>query len=308
MIAWAHFDAPIMATRIEVVLPEDGASARDAAHVFEVFRRVEQVANEWREDSPLAAVNRAAGRAAVPIPPELHALLTRSLEAARATGGAFDPTWAALWGLWRWDVPRVPAPADVAARVAHVGHAKLELGDGSARLAEEGAALGLGGIAKGWALDRAAEALRARGREDFLLSAGGQVYAAGDREGRPWRVGVRDPRGEREDEFALLEVRDASVSTSGDYERFFVVDGARYHHILDPRTGMPATGARSATVIAAEATWADALSTALVVLGPAEGVALAERMEGVEALMVDARGEVHATTGAPIARMTRPKP
>jgi thiamine biosynthesis lipoprotein len=158
--------------------------------------------------------------------------------------------------------------------------------------------IGLGGIAKGYALDRAAELLRGRGHEDFLIVAGGQVYAAGRRGGRPWRVGVRDPRGDETDAFALLDLEGGvSSSTSGDYESYFVVDGVRYHHILDPKTGYPARGVRSATVIAPDATLADALSTALMVLGPDRGLALAEEWPEVEAVLVGEGGELHATSG-----------
>jgi thiamine biosynthesis lipoprotein len=162
-------------------------------------------------------------------------------------------------------------------------------------------AIGLGGIAKGFALERAAAALRERRLESFLLVSGGQVYAAGSRTGRegarPWRVGIREPRGGPEDLFARLELRDGSASTSGDYESYFVAGGVRYHHLLDPRTGRPARGLRSATVVAADAVLADALSTGIFVMGPEAGLALAERLEGVEAVLVDDDGHVLVTSG-----------
>jgi len=132
------------------------------------------------------------------------------------------------------------------------------------------------------------------------LMVGGQVYAGGLRDGRPWRVGVRDPRGGPEDVFATIEATNVSVSTSGDYERFFIVDDVRYHHILDPSTGWPARGLRSATVICAEATLADALSTAIMVLGPDKGLVLAEDLPGVEAVLVGEDGRVYVTSAAPI--------
>ena len=149
--------------------------------------------------------------------------------------------------------------------------------------------IGLGGIAKGYALDRAAELLRAHGVRDFLILGGGQVMAGGHKDGKPWRVGIRDPRGEPEDYFATLDVTDASTSTSGDYERYFVLDGVRYHHILDPRTGMPSKGLRSVTTVSPDATLADALSTAIMVLGAERGLALAESL-GVGAVLVDNAG------------------
>jgi len=293
------FTADIMATPITVQLPPEHAA--EARVVFEVFRDVDRRMSEWKPSSPLSAVNRAAGRAPVAVPDDLRAVLRRGLEINRLTDGAFALTWAALWGLWdfRAEAPTVPDAGQIARRVALVDDTRVLIDDaaGTVLLGEAGMMLGLGGIAKGHALDRAAAALRDRGVERFLLSAGGQITVGGDRDGRPWRVGIRDPRGAIGDYFAFIEVTDASVSTSGDYERFFIQDGIRYHHILDPRTGRPARGLRSATVVSRDATLADALSTAFMILGPDAALALANGMDGVEAVLVDADAAVHVTSG-----------
>ncbi|MCC6623914.1 MAG: FAD:protein FMN transferase [Deltaproteobacteria bacterium] len=303
---WARAGFTSMATRIDVVLPPDAPIEAAMGAVKAVFAEVERTANEWQDGSPLAAVNARAGGEAVVVPPDLLALVQRSVAVGRLTDGAFDPTWAALWGTWRFKGEGlVVPPADlIAARRRLIDYRRVEIdaARGTLRLPEAGMKLGLGGIAKGHALDLAAARLRALGVTRFLLSAGGQVYAAGDHDGRPWRVGLRDPRGLPDDSFATLEVRDASVSTSGDYERFFVADGVRHHHILDPRTGYPSRGARAATVICDDATLADALSTALMVLGPEAGLAVIARVaasEGrvIEAVVVDAAGRVHTTPG-----------
>ena len=290
---------PLMGTLIDVSLPVGHGEAIDA--VFAVFKDVDQKMNEWKEGSPLAELNRAAGKGAVAVPADLRALLARSKELAALTDGAFEPTWASLWGLWDFKAkePRPPDDAALRRAVALIDWRALHIDEqnGTARLAREGMKVGLGGIAKGWALDRSAELLRARGIQSFLLSAGGQVYAGGTNGGAPWKVGVRDPRGDPDDWFAILEVVDASVSTSGDYERFFVKDGVRYHHILDPKTGRPSRGLRAATVVARDATLADALSTALMVMGPEKGLALIERLPGVEALVIDEHGRVSTSSG-----------
>ncbi len=304
--AWETYSAPLLHTTVTVILP-DGADA-DAARVFEVFNDVERDCNEWLPDSPLGRLNANAGGSPVPIPSSLEALLRRSVDIAAHTDGAFDPTWAALWGLWDFETRVVPAPQAVATASAKVGWKRLEIAPGTARLTQPGMAVGLGGIAKGWALDRAAAALRAAGRRDFLLVAGGQVYAGGTKDGRPWQVGVREPRGAPDETFATLAASDASVSTSGDYERSCIADGVRYHHILDPRTGWPSRGAWSATVVSPDATLADALSTALMVLGPEAGLAALSRFPGTEALNVDSSGKVHATAGLPVVVMARPRP
>jgi len=299
---------PIMSTRVEVTLPE--GQQGHAEEVFAVFREVEALANEWRTTSPLAEVNAAGGRP-VPVPEELRALLHRGVAIGEMTGGAFDITWGALWGLWDFEAeePGVPDAAEVARRAALVDYRQVEIDDdaGTVRLAKEGMVIGLGGIAKGWALDRSVVALLAAGVTDFSLSAGGQVVVGGLKGDRPWRVGIRDPRGAPDDTFALLEASNVSISTSGDYERFFVVGGVRYHHILDPRTGSPARGVRSATVITPDATLADALSTALMVMGVEKGLALVERLSEVEAVLVDDEGRTHQSSGARVHEVHPPR-
>jgi len=306
---YVSFESEVMATVVRVSVPatpEDPSEAlAHAEAVFDVFRDVDERMSEWKEGSPLTAVNRAAGGAAVPVPEDLFALLTRGVEIGRLTGGAFDITWAALWGLWdfRAEEPRVPPAQEIAARAALVDYRRVELdpgGDGRAptvRLPEKGMAIGLGGIAKGYALERAAQVLRSRGVESFLVLAGGQVLASGGKGDEAWRVGIRDPRGAREEFFALLPLRDGSLSTSGDYERYFVRDGVRYHHVLDPRTGRPSRGVQSATVVADDPVLADALSTALMVLGVEKSLYLVDGLEGVEAVLVDDRGGLFVTPG-----------
>lgn len=301
--AYETFEHQVMATTVRAVVPAGPDARENAEAVFDVFDLVDQRMSEWKESSPLSAVNRDAGDGPVRVPEDLRKVLHRGVEIGDLTGGAFDITWAALWGVWdfRAAEPEVPDPAEIARRVKEIDYRKVEIDDraGTVRLPEKGMKIGLGGIAKGYALARAAETLRDRGLGSFMILGGGQVMAAGERReggGRPWRVGIRDPRGGPEDFFAVLDVADESVSTSGDYESFFVADGVRYHHIIDPRTGWPSKGLRSVTVISPDAVLADALSTGIMVMGPEKGLALAGRLDGVEAVLVDDQGKV-ATTG-----------
>ncbi|MFT3915964.1 MAG: FAD:protein FMN transferase [Anaeromyxobacteraceae bacterium] len=270
---------------------------------FAVFERVTWSMNEWDPQSPLSSLNAAAGRGWVPLPGDLCDALARAKDGAARTDGRFDPTWAALSGLWRFDVHAPAPPAEPALRAACplVGHAGLALrpraaGGCDARLERAGMRVGLGGLAKGWALDAAARALRALGYRDFLLQAGGDLYAAGSRGGEPWTVGVRDPRGGAGDALLRLPVRDAAFSTSGDYEHAFVAGGRRYHHVLDPRTCRPAEGVRSVTVLAPSAVEAEIQGKSLFVAGPGAAQRLA-REAGVEAIVVDSAGRVVATPG-----------
>jgi thiamine biosynthesis lipoprotein len=155
----------------------------------------------------------------------------------------------------------------------------------------------LGGIGKGYAVDRAAALLRSRGLEHFMIEAGGDMYVEGRRDDRPWRIGIRDPRGEPDRVFAALNVDGEAVSTSGDYERFFTIAGRRYHHILDPDLGEPARGCRSVTIVARRSVTADALATGVFVLGPKAGMDLIERLPDVEGVIVAADNEVVVSSG-----------
>jgi thiamine biosynthesis lipoprotein len=283
-------------------VPEAGARpAIEAA--FAVFARVDWSMNEWRPDSPLSLLNTRAGRGWVPLPGDLCEVLRLAKRGARRTGGLFDPTWAALSDLWRFDQEGAGPPEAERLRVACplVDHRGLEIrsragGPCEARLARPGMKVGLGGIAKGWALDAAARALRALGYRDFLLQAGGDLYAAGTRGGAPWRVDVRDPRGGRLDAITSVGVSDRAFSTSGDYERYFEKDGQRLHHLIDPRTCEPARASRAVSVLAASAVDAEILGKALFAAGGREALALAARF-GAEAIVVTATGELLATPG-----------
>jgi thiamine biosynthesis lipoprotein len=314
---------PMMGTVVTVTLvggsPEKAREGFDAA--FSAFERVNQVMNEWRPDSELSAVNRKAGDGGfVAIPEDLCAALRRGVQGAEQTGGLFDPTWAALRGMWRFGTdltPALPDPAELKKRCALISYQDLEFApakDGGetgceVRLKRAGMQLGLGGLAKGWGVDEAVKKLRGLGFKDFFVQAGGDFYAGGKKAGRPWKVGIRDPRGERDSVFAVLEVSDAAFSTSGDYENFFLLEGKRYHHIIDPRTCYPATGSRSATVLAPSAVDAEVLTKSVFILGGQEGLALTER-HGASAVVVTGDNQVRVSPGLEkkLKRLKTPSP
>lgn len=300
--AMQSFRQPIMSTAIDVVLPAGPQAESQAQKVFAIFRAVESEMNEWKPESPTSLINRQAGIAAVAVSADLRQVLRVGLEVSRKSQGAFDPTWAALWGLWDFSAKtqgRVPTAEELAPRLPLIDYRQLQVDEpaGTVKLAKPGMKLGLGGIAKGWALTQAGHWLRGQGVASFSLSAGGQVLVAGLHGQRPWRVGIRHPRGPASEVLAVLSVRDASVSTSGDYEHYFERDGVRYHHILDTRTGRPARGLQSATVVTADATVADALSTALMVLGRQKALKLVANWPGVECVLVDDAGKVWLSKG-----------
>ncbi len=289
-----------MSTRvsISVARPESPAVLAAIAAAFAEVARIERQLSEWRADSQIAEINRRAGKGPVAVGPELFRMAELARAISAASGGAFDVTFAALDGLWDFDGrrPQLPDEAAVSARVARVDFRKLVLDpkQRTLRLAEAGMRMGLGGIAKGYAVDRASRVLRRAGFGDHLVVAGGDLYAAGRRGDRPWRIGVRHPRDRSI--HAVLEVADQGVATSGNYERFFRIGGKRYHHLIDPRTGWPARGVSSVTVVAPDATRADGYATALFVLGVEDGMALAER-QGLEVLYFDADFASHLSDG-----------
>ena len=303
---------PAMGTLCSVTLAgvEPGVARVAFDAVWAVYARVDEALNEWRPESSLSGLNAAAGRGWVPLPADLCQVLEAATAGAAATGGRFDATWAALSDLWRFDGSQVTPPSDddLAARCPLVDYRGLQLAPapGGAcwgRLARPGMRVGLGGIAKGWAVDEAARALRALGLRDFLLQAGGDLYAAGRRGSRAWRVSVRAPHGGPLDALAALDVEDAAFSTSGDSERHFEHQGRRYHHVLDPRTCRPALGGQAASVLARSALQAEILSKAVLIEGAPGGLALAEAA-GAEVLLVDGEGRTHAT--AALAARLRP--
>jgi thiamine biosynthesis lipoprotein len=155
----------------------------------------------------------------------------------------------------------------------------------------------LGGIGKGFAVERSQNILRRAGMRDFMIQAGGDLYVAGVNGDRPWRLGINDPRGPAGRSFATVDISDGTFSTSGDYARFFIKDGVRYHHLLDPATGRPARGCRSVTIVANSPRLADGLSTGVFILGPTEGMALIERLPDVEGIIVTAQNEVMVSSG-----------
>jgi thiamine biosynthesis lipoprotein len=273
------------------------------------MNRLDALMTTWTDTSEVSRINAAAGNGeAVSVSAETFDVLEKSLWVARASGGAFDITVGAFKGLWKFDEDNdgtVPATAAVAERLKQVDYKGLILDPArrTARLARAGQSITLGGIAKGYIVDCAVKTLRSSGLTDFLVQAGGDLFASGKRGDREWRVGIQDPRAKVGDgrsvdtSFALLSLSDSAFNTSGDYERFVLQGGKRYHHILDPRTGHPVTHTRSVTVLAPTSFIADTLDTAAFVLGPAKGLELVDSVPGALAVIVDAENQVHTSRG-----------
>ena len=299
-----HFQVQSMGTLVDITIwAEDAARAQGAADaVFEEFRRLDALMSNWVESSDVSRVNAAAGQRPVQVSDEVLRIVSLSQKVSKRTGGAFDITVGAYRGLWKFDQDldgTLPTQAEIDARRRLTGYRDLivDLKHRTLRLRRKGMAITLGGIAKGYAVDRGVAILRDHGLKDFIVQAGGDLFVSGTKGPQKWRVGIRDPRGARDATFALTELQDRTFSTAGDYERGFVKGGVRYHHILDPKTGFPTRGCRSVTVIAKDALTADAWDTTLLVMGPDKGLKLAEKLPDIEAVFVDAKNKVRVTSG-----------
>ncbi len=280
----------------------DEAAVRAAidAAITEI-RRLEGLLSEWKPDTEISALNRSRGEW-LKVSPETFEVLDRGVWAGGLSDGTFDITFQVMSELWKFgsageSKPVVPSAAAIAERRARVDYRKVEL-DRSAQRVRIGKdqQVGLGGIAKGYIVDSAARVLTRASVRSFLVRAGGDLYGSGRKpDGSRWVSGIQDPRAEHDSFFALLELEDHAFSTAGDYARSYVVGGKRYHHIIDPRTGYPATACRSVTIWAKDALTADAVDDAVFILGPERGLELVERLDGVGAVIVDAQNRVRVS-------------
>lgn len=265
---------------------------------FDLIRTYEARFDRFDKDSDIARLNAADG-AAVTVSDDTAALLSTAQRYSVLSNGAFDVTIAPIMDCWPFADTSVPFPTkqDIDAALSRVGYAQLCIDGNTVKLSSAEAAVDVGGIAKGYIADRLSEYLRRQGGTSALLDLGGNIYVLGDKNGRDFTVGVRDPDDEN-GLVAVIPARDCSVVTSGDYERYAEKDGVRYHHLIDPTTGYPAdTGLRSVTVVSPYSVDGDALSTACFVLGQERGLALIESLDGIEALFVADDGTLTASSG-----------
>jgi FAD:protein FMN transferase len=287
--------------QLTVWTPDEAAAATAAKAVFKEIHRLDDMMTSWR-DSEIFRINAAAGEHAVPVSDETLKVIERALDVSRRSHGIFDITVGSFRGLWKFDQDMdgsLPDPAEVKKRLRLVNWRDVivDKRHKTVRLRKKGERITLGGIAKGYAVDRGVAVIKRLGLHDFILQAGGDMYVSGDKSGTPWVVGIRDPRGPRDASFAVAPVTDHSFSTSGDYERGFVKDGVRYHHIIDPRDGQPAHASRSVTVRAHDAFTADAWSKVLFILGAKGAMDLVEKKQDFDAVWVDGQNQVHMSSG-----------
>jgi thiamine biosynthesis lipoprotein len=298
--SWFSREQSIMGTSIRVELwcerAEAGHAAIDA--VMGEMHRIDAAMSPYKPQSELSRINRDAGRGAVPLSPEMAAILARSIEFSELSDGAFDITFASVGHLYDYRLKVRPSDEDLNRARAAIGYRNLVLDPAArtVRFARPDVRIDLGGFAKGYAVDNGAAILRSRGIAHAVVTAGGDSHILGDRRGRPWTIGIRDPRN-ADEVVAVLPLQDVAMSTSGDYERYFEQDGERCHHLIDPKTGRSPAGVRSVTVIADDGLTSEALSKCVFVMGARDGLRLVESRPGVDAVVVDAAGMLHFSSG-----------
>lgn len=291
-----EFTAMGTAFEVTVVADEMGDAEQMIDAAIAEVDRIEKLISSWDLKSQTSAVNQNAGINPVEVDAELFFLVERSLQVSKLTQGAFDISYASMDRIWEFSRSEIEPPSKeaIAASVAKIGYTKIELNPNrrSIYLPEKGMKIGFGAIGKGYAAMKVSKLLKDRGALGGIVNAGGDLYAWG-RSHRPegWRVAVADPK-KKNEIMAYLTLQNQAVVTSGDYERYTVIDGQRYAHIIDPRTGWPTTGLKSVTVVCHDAELADALATAIFVLGKENGLYLINQLKGVECLLVDDEDEL----------------
>ncbi|MFK8018305.1 MAG: FAD:protein FMN transferase [Pseudomonadales bacterium] len=294
---WFQQADQAMGTEVFVQLwAENAVSAEKAIKaVLSEMHRVDREFSPYKSDSQLSKLNFAAYSRAIEVSSEMLYLLDKSERVSELSDGAFDITFATIGKFYNYRTGVKPSDREIAALDSAVNYRLVELDRkaGTVRFARPEIAIDLGGIAKGHAVDRGIEILNSLGIEHAMVSAGGDSKLLGDKRGKPWITAIRDPRAEGTS--LLLPLENTAISTSGDYERFFLdrETGERHHHILVPQTGKSASTVQSVTIIGEDSTTCDALSTTVFVLGTEAGLELINRLPGIDAVIIDEQGLLH---------------
>ncbi|MCX5717649.1 MAG: FAD:protein FMN transferase [Nitrospirae bacterium] len=266
---------------------------------FSEIEKLDSLLNFFSDNSELSEINRNAGLKAVAVSPETFEVIEKAIYASGKTSGAFDITIGSVTTLWDFHKRVKPEDKQIKERLPLVNYKNVILNkkSSSVYLKKRGMLIDLGGIAKGYAADKAVEALKREGIKSGLVAVSGEIKAFGLKpDSKPWKIGIRNPRAKnKEDEImATIEMTGMAISTSGDYERYFIIEGKRYHHILNPKTGYPSDGCRSVSIIAKDGSVTDSFSTGIFVLGAEKGIKLLEEM-GIDGIIIGKNGKIHTT-------------
>ena len=297
---WFKEKNAIMGTEITVEIWHDKKQNAQQCvdNVFKEIWRIDALMSPFKKNSELTKVNNIAKDHAVVISTELFELLKKSIKFSKLSEGAFDITFSSIGYLYDYREGIQPTDEIIKKNLGAINYRNIQLNteEHSVYFKKQGVRIDLGGIAKGYAVDNAIEILKSCGTEYGLVTAGGDSRILGNKKGRPWMMGIQHPR-QKKAVSVVLPLSNTAISTSGDYERYFIKDDQRIHHIINPQTGKSADKAWSATVIADDALTSDALSTTLFVLGAEKGLELVNKLEGIDAVIIDASGNMHYSSG-----------
>ncbi len=262
-------------------------------NAFLEIERLEKQMSEWIPDSPVSKISAAAGLRPVRVPEESLEVIKTALSVSSETGGAFDISFKPLGKLWNVKKRKIPPDKEeIKEALRLIGYENIVLDEkkGTVYLKKKGMSIGLGGIAKGYAAGKAAKVLKEKGIENFIINAGGDLYFSGSKNGKFWTTGIKNPDGGF---FVKLKIKtDCAVATSGNYERFFIYKGKRYHHIIDARSGYPAYGLKSVTVISKNPALADAYATSFFILGYEKSLDIVRKKKDLAFIMVTEEGNI----------------
>lgn len=297
---WYAQQQGIMGTNIQVELWAEDAQLGNTAieAVMAEMERINQLMSPYIDSSELSLLNRQAGKESTQVSEEMYDLIHTSVEISKETDGAFDITFASVGFLYDYRLKQKPAEGQIEALLDAINYRHLQFDDRrhAIKFLNDKVKIDLGGIAKGYAVDNALQILKQLGIQHALVTAGGDTGLLGDRHGRPWMVGIRDPRN-RDRQAVVLPLENIALSTSGDYERYFEQDGQRFHHILSPKSGHSVYEVQSVSIIGPQSTLTDALSTSVFVLGLQPGMDLINHTPGYEAIIMDNQRRLHYSTG-----------
>nr|WP_297786190.1 FAD:protein FMN transferase [uncultured Allomuricauda sp.] len=293
----------LMGTRFEitVVAPNEEIGYINIDEAVSEIERIENIISSWNEKSETSRINKNAGISPVKVSRELFNLIERSIKISEITDGAFDITYASMDNIWKFDgtMDKVPSEAEIEKSVSKVGFKKIQLDteNHTVYLSEKGMKIGFGAIGKGYAADRAKDLLVSKDVKGGIINASGDLTTWGTKvTGEKWLVGIANPLS-KDKVFSWLPVVESSVATSGNYEKYITLNGEKYSHIIDPRTGYPTKGINSVSIFAKQAELCDALATAVFTMGRDVGLHMINQIDGVEAVVVDSENKVHKSSG-----------
>lgn len=303
---WFKADRAIMGTAIHVELwhTDKIIAEKNILRVFTEMRRIDTLMSPFKKDSELSLINERAAKHPVKISSELLNLIQKSLNISKLSNGAFDITFASVGQFYDYRKKLKPTKKEISANLKKINYKNIKLDQKNKTIffTQIGTRIDLGGIAKGHAVDNSIKILQQHGITQAMVSAGGDTRIIGDKRGRPWYVGIRHPR-DKNKSAIVLPLSQTAISTSGDYERYFMQNGIRHHHIISPKTGQAVRSIQSVTIIGENATTTDVLSTTIFILGVEKGMKLISSLKGIDAIIIDRNARTYYSTG-----LTKPSP